>query len=810
MSSTGIRRDMSDDRTRTIEELFQSALDLPVEGRAAFLDVACFDPGYRTEVEALLRHFDSAQGQFLQEPLPRNSSSHESAAVLPSLVGRFRIVRKIAEGGMGTVFEAEQAQPRRRVALKVIRKAMASDSFRRRFEHEVEILGQLRHPGIAQVYEAGTHDDGTGTVPYFAMEYVDGQPLLEFVEHHALSVRQRLRLMLAICDAVHHAHENGVIHRDLKPANVLVEHSEDGDHRPKVLDFGVARAIREDVESATMHTEVGQLLGTLTYMSPEQVSGRSDELDSRSDVYTLGLILYEILAKRLPYNLRDCSVPEVSQIICEQEASRLSSIDTSLRGDIETIVAKALSKEKERRYASAAEFGDDIRRFLNDEPIRARPASPAYQLQKFAKRNKGLVGAVAAAFAVLILGVVGISLALVRATRAERDAIRSATKANAVSKFLQNMLAGVDPEDIGRNALTVREVLDHATARLERELKDEPDVSASLHRTLGNHYSTLGYYNDADHHFRRAVELRRSMSAGGEAELADALIDLSSNLQEKRDVAEAEAFSREALELRRRLFGEKSPEVAESLFDLASVLVELRRVDEAEPLIRTSLDIRHKLSGGQNAGVARCMGLLGWCLQRQGRFDEAESAVRDAVDIVRRLPGDNELDLAARLTFLSVVLRARGKLHEEEVAVREAIEIRSRRLTPDHPSLAWNLLCLARIRWEAGDFDEAESTCRRALEIYEKKRGPAHTDIADCKQQLAQIQDSKHRFSEAEHWWRACLDMRRALLPVQHVDIVLAENGLAKCIAAQRVVPRTSELPANPDVRDRDSSKLMP
>jgi tetratricopeptide (TPR) repeat protein/predicted Ser/Thr protein kinase len=423
---------MTEPSLRRIEELFDQAIDLGPTQLVLFLDEQCQgDEGLRAAVEELLRIDCRAEATaaHLRSPLA-GSRTQEGAPPAPGfpVIGRYRVVRVLGEGGMGTVYEAEQDNPRRTVALKVIRPGLASDALLKRFAREAQILGRLCHPGIGQVYDAGIADNGQ---PYFAMELIAGVPLDQFARQHALDVPGRLELLARVCDAVQHAHERGVIHRDLKPGNILVESS----GQPKVLDFGVAHAA--DLRSTTAHTRTGQVVGTLNYMSPEQIAA-DPNLDRRSDVYTLGVILFELLAGRLPYPLEHLGLAEAARVIRDEGPARLGSLDTRCRGDVETIAAKALEKDRERRYPSAGELAADVRRHLRHEPIRARPPSALYQLAKFTRRHKALVVTTGAFLLLLLGGGAMTAWQAVKLARAERDqAVQQAVR----SQDVQNALA---------------------------------------------------------------------------------------------------------------------------------------------------------------------------------------------------------------------------------------------------------------------------------------------------------------------------------------------------------------------------------
>lgn len=407
------------------EALFHELMELPLAERSARLNAACGgDAELAAAAGALLAAAQRVPPEFMHAP---SATASGAAQASPHRVGRYEIVRKVGEGGMGVVYEARQDNPRRTVALKLMRSDLLGPRLARRFEHESQLLGRLQHPGIARIYEAGTADvtfaihagpatedetvaSGGGAAPpaivraqpYFAMEFVHGQTLTAYAERHGLGTRARMELLAHVCDAVQYAHASGVVHRDLKPGNILV----DDLGQPRILDFGIARMTGGDAQTLTLQTEAGQLLGTLPYMSPEQVGGDPGEVDHLSDVYALGVVAWELLVGRLPYDVRRCSLAEAARIIREEEPTRISQFNPRLRGDVETILRKSLEKEKRRRYASVGDLAADIRRYLHDEPLRARPVSTWYQLRKFSRRHRGLVAGLGAAVLMLMVGVV--------------------------------------------------------------------------------------------------------------------------------------------------------------------------------------------------------------------------------------------------------------------------------------------------------------------------------------------------------------------------------------------------------------------
>jgi tetratricopeptide (TPR) repeat protein len=702
--------------------------------------------------------------------------SGTAGPALPAKIGSYLILRRLGQGGMGTVYEAEQEHPRRVVALKVIKPGLASPELLHRFERESRALGRLHHPGIAQIYEAGTADTGFGPQPYFAMEFIQGPSLRDYADAHRLNVRQRLELMVKICDAVQHAHERGLIHRDLKPGNILVDET----GQPKILDFGVARATDSDAQ-ATRQTDLGQLIGTLAYMSPEQVLGDPLELDARSDVYALGVILYELLAGRMPYRISP-KLHEAVQAIREEDPQRLSSVSGAYRGDVETIVAKALEKDKARRYASAADLAADIRRYLEDQPIVARPPSASYQMQKFARRHKALVAGTAAVFVVLVGGIVASTLQAARATLERNRAVTEkqradteAATAKAVNEFLQNDLlaqAGASvqagPGTKPDPDLKVRTALDRAAARIAGKFEQQPLVEASIRRTIGNTYMDLGLFPEAQQQWERTMELQRRVLGEKQPDTLQSMNKLALLYLRQGNYVKAEPLFTRVLEAQRSALGEDHLDTLDTMNNLAVLYRNQGKYAQAEPLSTKVFEVSRRVLGAEHTGTLDAMNNLALLYLTEGKYAQAEPLFFKVADTGRRAAGEEHPDTLVSMNNLGLVYLYEGKIAQAEPLLLKTLDARRRVLGGEHPNTLRGMNNLALLYLYQSKYAQAEPLFRKLLEVQRSVMGEEHPDTLTYTNNLALLYEHQGRNEEAASLYTNVLKSRRRVLGPDH------------------------------------------
>jgi serine/threonine protein kinase/Flp pilus assembly protein TadD len=661
---------------------------------------------------------------------------------LPDRIGGYRVLGLLGAGGMGQVYLAEQETPRRTVALKVIRPGPGSDQLFKRFQHEVSVLGMLRHHGIAQIYDAGVAESQGRTQPYFAMEYVKGRPIGEHAAATRMDLRGKLELFALVCDAVQHAHLKGVIHRDLKPGNIMVEES----GQPKVLDFGVARATDHDLQAVTLQTDIGQLVGTLPYMSPEQVSGDPAELDSRSDVYSLGVVLFELLAGRLPMDVRSRAVTEAIRAVTEDEIPRLCAVARDIPADVDTIVAKSLNRDKSRRYQSAGDLAEDIRRYLRDEPIFARPPSSIYQLTKFAKRHKPLVGATLIVLLTVTTGVIGIAWLGLAAERERK-------KAEAITEFLASMLSSADPAGIHGRDARIADVLPVASARVEAEMKHQPEIQATIWETIGATYFGLGMYPEAEMEFRRAHGAFERALGENAREAMRLRHNIAVAARHQGRLAEAEDLLREVAEQRARILGATDPDTLRSLDNLATVLRRLGKPREAVQLYRDVLAAQERELGPADEDTLDSRNNLALVLRDLGQLDEAETLLTRTLEQKQRVYGPIKPDHPEILTTrhnLARVLADQGRVFEARAELQSILEARERELGPEHSHTLLTRLALADVLRRSGEHASAEAMLKEIIRIMLERGGRQDATTLAARGYLAASLCARGEFALAE------------------------------------------------------------
>jgi len=691
----------------------------------------------------------------------------------PERIGQYRIIKALASGGMGTVYLAEQDHPSRTVALKVMKPGIVTPDTLRRFEYEVKVLGRLQHPNIAQVYEAGTHDDGRGGMPYFVMEFVpDAQTLNEYVGDHPISVNERIAMFIDVCDAVHHGHQKGVIHRDLKPANILI----DAQGMPKIIDFGVARATDSDVTGATMQTEVGQLVGTIQYMSPEQVEADPSRIDTRSDVYALGVVLHEFLTGNLPYNLRDLPIYEATRIIREDEVRRIGTAFPTVKGDLETVILHALEKDPERRYQSANALAADLKRYLNDEPISARPPSTLYAMRKFYRRKRGLVLACLAGVIALIFGAIGTLFYAIAADNA-RDLAeeRTSTTESAMEMVFNGLIAQTAARVGNEKDIRLLEALENIAADASTSLEDQPYVLATLYSAVGFSYKEASRFSDAETELRKAIDIYRSIAEQDEnirKRLGKALHELGGVLWFLARYDDARTVLDEALILRMEAFGDVHEEVAHTLDFIAAVEVRRGHFDEAVDLYTQSLDMRRQHWGQENDVVARSMNNKGFALMSRREGDdlvEAEQLFARATELVRQFRGDDHIDVAGGLSNHARVLIELERFDEAESKLIQAIDIQRAKVGSMHDRTAQSLRRLASVYQRGNQWSKALPLQREAWDILNTVfENPLHERIVELAGELF---ETHRQLGDAEAARRLASDMRQRAINAGDADI---------------------------------------
>jgi eukaryotic-like serine/threonine-protein kinase len=788
------------DSARVIE-VFTEAVQLPKAERSAFLDRVCVeDECLREKIQALLSSNDRAEG-FLEEPPTMGGEGEEKAGteeISGVRIGRYQLLRQIGEGGCGVVFVAEQWEPvRRRVALKLIKPGMDTKSVIARFEAERQALALMEHPNIAHVFDAGETDSGR---PYFVMELVEGAKITNYCDRHSLSIAARLKLFVQVCDAIQHAHQKGIIHRDIKPSNILVAHGADGKPGPKVIDFGIAKATTgQELTDKTIFTSWGMLIGTPTYMSPEQATMTSAELDTRTDIYSLGVLLYELLTGTTPFDtgeLLKAGFDEVRRVIRDEEpvrpSTRLSTMVAAdlvnvskrhraqapklireMRGDLDWIVMKALEKDRQRRYATTNGLVMDIERYLAGEAVLARPPSAAYRFRKLFRRNRLLFGALSAIGTIFVIGFVAVTFALTRERAAHHEADKSRREAEAdkarseeVTRFLEDILDGAAPSvALTRDKTVMKAILDKAAKRLAVELANQPAIQADLRTRLGKVYGDIGQHAQAEAMFREALATR-IRHFGEESEPAsDVMYELGHALGLQSRDDEGESYTRRAFAIRQKLFGEKHLKVAECYTELGSIYWGRKQLPEAESVLRKSLVMHGELHGEDSPWLGDARVGLGSVLFAQGKYREAEQLFRQAMTNWEKALDENHPSIVLCVNNLAAVLSAQGKDAEAEPLIRGALATRRKLYGEEHPAVANSLHGLARLLIRQNRSAEAEVAARESFAVARKVWGDAHEEALQVLRDLINALLRQRKLVEIERLFADLLPRERESKP---------------------------------------------
>jgi eukaryotic-like serine/threonine-protein kinase len=836
---------MSTHDWQKVEELLHQAMALAPEQRAEFLDAACgSDADLRAELNSLLLVGEDLSDEFLNSPLrgvlEREIGEIESASALAVgqiFAQRFELVRKLGEGGMGQVWLAEQVAPvRRQVAVKLIKAGMYDEAVVQRFQSERQSLAIMDHPAIAKVFDAGTTPQGQ---PYLVMEYVPGLPITDYCDRHKLSIEDRLELFIHACEGVQHAHQKAIIHRDLKPSNILVIEV-DGKPVPRIIDFGLAKTTAPQVSGETQFTQFGQFIGTPGYMSPEQVNLSARDIDTRTDVYTLGVVLYVLLTGLQPFEtkrrekptleewlrqLRDEEPPTPSTKVSGDKDTSSATADarrtepkqliSQLRGDLDWITMKALERDRTRRYGTPSELAADLKRFLDHEPVIARPASTGYRLRKYIRRHRVAMSVGAGVLLVLVVFAVVQALQLRETTRErdhakqERDrANQERDRATRIAAFMSNMFKVPDPSEARGNSVTAREILDRAANDIGTGLAQDPDVQAQMLHEMAGTYNNLGLHARAHELAQRALDARQSLHGADDPKTLESMTQLGLILHMEGHDADAEPLDRRALADERRVLGSDDPLTLETADDLAMVLKPLGRFPEAEKLAREVVDTSSRRLGPESALTLKAQNHLASILFYEGHAADAEKVLRPALDVERRVWGPDHPETMKALAMLAISLHHENSFAEAESLYREVLAASERVLGSEHPSTAIAMGNLASILADEGHSPESLNLQRQALAIFSRTLGPDHPSTLMCGLNLTRGLRSEGRLHEAERMQRQILATEIRAHGAEYPDTLLAESELAKTFFLERRYAEAEKLAQ--DTFDIQLRKLGP
>lgn len=818
---------MSESRFEKLQRLFHAATDVPAAERGAWADDAAGgDPDVLIELKAMLR---TAESSPLNVPIMKPVVPSSAAISLEGRsIGPYRLVHRIGEGGFGEVYQAEQSAPvRRRVAIKIVKAGMDSAAVVRRFEAERQALAVMDHPCIAKVFDGGVVPDGVPGAgrPYFVMEYADGRPITTYCDEYRLTVAQRLGLFMTVCEAVQHAHIKGIIHRDIKPSNILVDTQGDKPV-PKIIDFGIAKALSGKLGEQTIITEHGVMIGTPEYMSPEQAEMGVKDIDTRTDVYSLGVVLYELLTGAVPFSsrsLRAVGLAAIQKMICEQEPprpstrlstlgdasqavaaarqARLEDLSSQLRRELEWIPLKALRKDRTERYRSASELADDVANYLAHRPLIAGPESPAYKARKFLRRNKAAVVAMGTIAATLVLasGVsvwFGLRESAARLREAEQrtradERAAAATKAEGearaaqaaeknradelklVSDFQESMLDQIDPTTAG-----VR-LTEDVTRRLDAALEKAgiTEQQRTAHADAFRQQWVRVNATDAALTLIDETILKPAVKAIDEQFKDQPVVDAQLRqvlAYRYRDLGlydGALPLQTSALEIRRRVLGEEHPDTLNSIYNMGVLLRHQGKFGEAEPYLREAMEIRRRVLGEDHLDTLDSINSLAvFLVNVRGKLGEAERYHREALEKFRRVLGEDHPDTLNAIQNMGVLLRDQGKLGEAEQYLREAME-KSRRVSgEDHPMTLPSIFNVGSLLQAQGKLSEAEPYYREVLEKCRRVHGETHPDTFRSIYSLGFLLREQGKLDEAEPYLREALNVSRRTLGEEHPD----------------------------------------